>query len=109
MPTKPPKPKPPGHVLSERFADPDLVDRIFDYVVAMVPELATRQADIKRAVRSEFAGQQAYVRRRSPDEQQALAVQILAMFNGRNTTEISRKLRIGRATVYRVLKQPGGR
>lgn len=100
-------PTPPGHILSEKFADPDLVDRIFDYVVNLLPELAPRQAEIKHAVREEFAGERAYVRRRGTDEKHDLAVEVLRLFNGRNAHEVGRQLQISRSHVYRLRKQLG--
>jgi transcriptional regulator of acetoin/glycerol metabolism len=100
-----------GHVLSERFADPDLVDRIFDYVLDLLPELAGREADIKTAIREEFGGEEQYVRSGQADQRavrsRALAAEVLSLFNGRNATEVARSLRISRATVYRLLKQSG--
>lgn len=94
--------------LNERIAaEPDLVDRIFDYVVAMLPELAARHVEIKLAVRAEFAGDRVYVRRDRSKGPHPLATQVLGLFNGRNATEVARELQISRATVYRVLKQPG--
>ena len=103
------KPPPVAHVLSERFADADLVDRIFDYVVALLPELAQHQVEIKLAVREEFASERVYVRSRARETEQmrARAEAVLKMFNGRNATEVARTLQISRATVYRLLKQPG--
>lgn len=100
-----------GHRLSERFADPDLVDRIFDYVVQLHPEIAATPArvdDLKQAVRQEFAGEKTYVRsERQQREKEDLADQVLRMFNGRNATEVARCLQIGRATVYRMIKRAG--
>ena len=93
-----------GHKLSERFEDPDLVARILEYCIAVCPEIGGRRIEIERAVRDEFASQQGYVRRyRKPAD---LATDVLRMFNGRNATEVARMLRISRATVYRLLKQP---
>ena len=89
------------------FARPDIVDRIFDYIVEQIPELAAGHPDVKRAVRNEFAMQFGYVRRRSIEEQQALAPEVARLFNGRSATEVARILNISRATVYRLLKQPG--
>ena len=89
------------------ITDPDLVDRIFDYVVELLPELAGRHAEVKAAVREESAGQGVYIQQRSKSKRQQLAVQIFTLFNGRNATEVARTLQISRATVYRVLKQPG--
>lgn len=98
-----------GHTLGERFADPDLVDRLFDYVVDLLPELRERQLEIKQAVRAEFAGDRGYVRAFSIEQTRTpVAIEVLRLFNGRNATEVARQLRISRATVYRVLKQPGG-
>lgn len=88
-------------------AEPDLVDRIFDYVVALVPEIGERQTEIKRALRDEFACEEAYIRRHDVDQRSQLAANVLRLFNGRNATEVARVLRIHRATVYRYLKQPG--
>ena len=105
MATSKAKPKP--HVLSAKFADPDLVDRIFDYVLQVLPELAGRHVEIKKSIRAEFASEEAYIRRRSVDEEDPLAHQILQIFNGRNATEVARALGVSRATVYRKLKQPG--
>jgi Mor family transcriptional regulator len=89
------------------FSDPDLVDRIFDYIVAQLPELAGRASEVKGAVRAEFAGEKAWVAKRSSSERQQLAHKVLAIFNGRNATEVCRQLKISRATVYRLLKQQG--
>ena len=83
-------------------ADPDLVERIFDYAVKLMPQIAEHRAVIVQALRDEFAGERVYIRRKDAD----LAGQVLDAFNGRNATEIARELRIGRATVYRKLKQP---
>lgn len=116
MPTRkaqPIKPAPVGHVLSNRFADPDLVDRMFDYVLQILPELADRMDEAKAAVRAEFGGTDSYVRSEETKARQersaALAREVLSIFNGRNATEVARRLNISRATVYRMLKQPGQR
>ena len=106
---------PTRHVLqSEAFDDPDLVDRIFDYVLELLPEIGERAEvlrEAKEAVRQEFAGERVYVAGRKASEReqerQRLAQEILAQFNGRSATEVARRLRIGRATVYRRLKQAG--
>lgn len=94
------------HRLNETFADLDLVERIFDYIVEQLPELAGRADEVKDAVRSEFGGENAYVPKRRATERAALAARVLSMFNGRNASEVARKLGISRATVYRLLKQP---
>lgn len=100
--------KPPRrHELSARLDDPDLVDRIFDYVVQLLPEIQGRAGEVKAAVRDEFSGILNYVRKRSQAEREELAQRVLSQFNGRNATEVARALNISRATVYRMLKQPG--
>lgn len=97
-------PLPEPHTLSERFADPDLVDRIFDYVVQLMPEISERALEVKEAVREEFRHERAYIR---GDKRQALARRVLILFNGRNASEVARTLQVSRATVYRLIKQPG--
>lgn len=86
----------------------DLVDRIFEYLTSC-PALLQADADIdavKARIRQELGGDSHYVRRRGP-QQSDHAPSILALFNGRNATEVARRLGISRATVYRVLKQAG--
>jgi transcriptional regulator of acetoin/glycerol metabolism len=99
---KPAKPEP--ETLNEKIAaEPDLVDRIFDYIVEVLPDLKSRQSEIKRTLRQEFASERVYIRRLGTDVQSEVA----RLFNGRNATEVARELRISRATVYRLLKQAG--
>lgn len=98
-------------------SDPDLVDRIFEYIFsdpamsAAVSRLTTTSKDavpqLKAAVRAEFVGETCYIPSRSPTERQQRVQQVLALFNGRNATEVARTLKISRASVYRCLKQPG--
>ena len=109
MPT-PPASQPP--TLKDLIAaEPDLVDRIFDYILAEFPQIAGQPPDkiatTKAAVRAEFKGEECYIAARPPTARQQLVAQVLALFNGRNATEVARRLHISRATVYRVLKQPG--
>ena len=88
-------------------ANPDLVDRIFEYLIDQMPQLAGDAASLRRAkaaVRAEFAGEETYIQKRSSKE---LAGEVLHLFNGRNATEVARKLGVGRATVYRYIKQAG--
>lgn len=88
-------------------AEPDLVDRIFEYLLAEFPHLAGDAARVEKAqaaVRAEFAGEEVYIQKRSSKD---IAAEVLRMFNGRNATEVARRLRIHRATVYRYLKQAG--
>lgn len=98
---------PPKDLKALLAAEPDLVDRIFDYLLAEFPQIAGDSARVKRAeaaVRAEFAGEEVYIQKRSSKE---LASEVLRLFNGRNATEVARRLDIHRATVYRYLKQPG--
>lgn len=96
--------------------DPDLVDRIFDYIfsdpvlaeaVARLGEQGRSVQQLKVAVRAEFKGEECYIGGRAASDRQALAMQVLALFNGRNATEVARRLGISRASVYRYLKQSG--
>lgn len=85
-------------------SEPDLVDRIFEYLIDAHPEIAGLKLDAARsAVRRELEGGQYYIAKRKRDD---LARQVLSLFNGRNAAEVARKLNISRATVYRCLKQP---
>ena len=86
-------------------AEPDLVDRIFDYILsepALAKAIAGREDELKKAVRWEFKDE---VGKRSQRERHEMVVQVLALFNGRNASEVARRLQISRATVYRVIKQ----
>jgi len=93
-------------------AEPDLVDRLFDYILSdpalalAIKQLPSGAADpigrIKTAVRAEFAGEECYIAGR-----RVQSADVLALFNGRNATEVARRLNISRATVYRHIKQPG--
>jgi Mor family transcriptional regulator len=97
-------------------AEPDLVDRIFEYIF-QDPALAqafTQQAGegkdavekLKEEVRGEFEGEMCYIAGRPASKRQETAAKVLSLFNGRNASEVARKLNIGRTTVYRILKQP---
>src|SRR5687768_12495515 len=88
--------------------DADLVDRIFEYVLQEFPEIQrARLQAAKRSVRERFGGREEYVRSAATVEREEQADQVLALFNGRNATEVARRLKISRATVYRLIKQPG--
>jgi hypothetical protein len=93
-------------------ADPDLVDRIFDFL-RDDPRLsgmdAKALAAMKAKVRSEFAGEDCYIANRPATARQELVAEVLGLFNGKNSTEVARSLGIGRTTVWRILKQCGGR
>ena len=86
----------------------DLLEQIFAMLCAVLPELAAappaRIEAVKRLIRIEYAGDRVYLRKRTVVLRRA---DVFARFNGRNATEVARELGISRATVYRLLKQPG--
>lgn len=115
MPTPNPTPK-----LDQLLqAEPDLVDRIFDYIFkdpalaeaikAQAGEGEDTMGKLKTAVRSEFKGEECYIAGRPATKRQETVAKVLALFNGRNASEVARKLHIGRASVYRIIKQSGGK
>lgn len=94
--------------------NPDLVERMFDYLVQQMPELQQhmeRLDAVQREIRSEFGGQSGWISEKSQAEKDAAQVermqQVLHLINGRNATQVARHLRISRASVYRYLKQAG--
>ena len=89
------------------LVSPDLVDLIFDCILAEFPEMAPRAGVLKEATRTEFSGDTTYIARRSAIERQKLVNEVLRLFNGRNATEIARRLNISRSTVYRLIKTAG--
>lgn len=96
-------------VSAEVFDNPDLVDAIFQYLGEAFPELAPQLTKLEDEVRTEFRGIEIYIPRRSLARRRKLTEDVLSMFNGRNATEIARKLGIGRTTVYRIIKQAGSK
>ncbi len=90
------------------ITDPDLVDMIFEWIVQRHPEIREAAPALKADVRAEFGGQEWWVYRRPMTERRQRVAQVLALFNGRNATEVARQVGVSRATVYRILKQPGG-
>lgn len=86
--------------------EPDLVDRIFEYLLAEFPQIAGEQfAQAKTAVRAEFSGESIYIPARGATDRQRLVQEVLSLFNGRNTAEVARRLHISKASVYRYIKQ----
>ncbi len=88
-------------------AEPDLVDRIFEYLLTEIPDIADQADKLKRAVRAEFKGDRYYIADKPATVRQHQVSQVLSLFDGRNATEVARRLGIGRSTVYRILKQSG--
>lgn len=71
-------------------------------------EVSQRLAEqIERRLRALMSGDRGYISSQSPADRQATYERVRRMFNGCNATEIARELKIGRATVYRILKRPG--
>jgi Mor family transcriptional regulator len=95
-------------VVSQDLLDnADLVDAIFAFIEEEFPQMASRTSKLKDEVRREFSGVEIYIPRRSHATRDKLTRDVLNLFNGRNATEIARRLGIGRATVYRIIKQEG--
>lgn len=98
-------------------AEPDLVDRIFEYILSdptlaaaiakSAEESKANVSKLKAAVRSEFRGEECYIAGRPATARQELVSQVLSLFNGRNATEVARRLNISRTSVYRYIKQAG--
>lgn len=88
-------------------AEPDLVDRIFEYIAKELPEVSGSVCHLKLKVRAEFRGEECYIAGRPATARQQQVAQVLALFNGRNASEVARRLGISRRTVYRIIKQPG--
>lgn len=91
------------------YTDSDFLDRLFACLSGHLPALTEEQlAQARDAVRQHFAGERAYIPKgHTPSDREQLARDVLALFNGRNATEVARRLRIGRTTVYKIIKQPG--
>ena len=89
--------------------EPDLVDRIFEYILHELPDMHARVITLKSDVRAEFQGEKCYILSIATTDRQQRVQQVLTLFNGRNASEVARRLRISRSTVYRIIKQPGDR
>ena len=86
----------------------DLLEQFVDQLYEAVPDLNPNDRERIEAfaerMRLEHGGGETYIRKRVAGTRRERA---LALFNGRNTTEVARELGVSRATVYRLLKQPG--
>lgn len=98
-------------VTRPQFApEPDLVARMVAFIGQERPELdAGTLAAVEQRLRQEFGGDTVYVAKHTTRDRGDLVAQVRRMFNGRNATEIARRLKIGRATVYRMVKTAGGK
>lgn len=74
-------------------------------VSGLLSEADRDEAD--KALRTHFKCGTYYVAANAPAERDATARRVLALFNGRNARQVARSLRIGKTTVYRILKQSG--
>ncbi len=92
---------------TELLDDPDLIDAIFEFISAEFPEMRERAAELKQMARREFAGIETYIPRRPKAERDRIMLEVLRLFDGRNATEVARRLNISRASVYRIIKTPG--
>ena len=89
---------------------PDLVDRIFDYLIeTLPPDVAEeiKNAGLRDDARSEIGAGYGWVYSASQTARQQRVREVLRLFNGRNATEVARRLNLSKATVYRYIKQPG--
>lgn len=89
------------------FSNPDLIDAIFEFIVLEFPEMRERALVLKESARKEFAGIETYIPRRSQAERDQMVRDVMSSFNGRNATEVARRLNISRASVYRIIKTDG--
>jgi Mor family transcriptional regulator len=90
--------------------DSDFVDSLLDLLCEQLPTLSQDRPRLKAAICHHFGGDRYYVAARVPKQgADDTAANVLALFNGRNAREVARKLGIGRASVYRYLKQAGGK
>lgn len=87
--------------------DPDLIDKIFEFIAIEFPEMSGRATELKQMARREFAGIETYIPRRPKAERDRVVVEVLRLFDGRNATEVARRLNISRASVYRIIKTDG--
>lgn len=87
----------------------DLIDAIFEFIVDEFPEMRDRALILKESARKEFAGTGTYIPRRSQAERDRMVKEVLTLFNGRNATEVARRLNISRASVYRIIKTDGSK
>jgi Mor family transcriptional regulator len=85
----------------------DLIDKIFEFIQIEFPEMRDKASALKELARREFAGIETYIPRRSQAERDRIVAEVMVLFNGRNATEVGRRLNISRASVYRIIKTPG--
>jgi DNA-binding NtrC family response regulator len=88
----------------------DFVEGVLDLVCAIKPMTEEERSAAAQAVRRHYGSEKHYVAARGPDaDADAVARKVLSRLNGRNARTIARELGIGKSTVYRKIKQHGGR
>ena len=94
----------------------DLGTRVKDIAYEVASDMMKQwPADIRRQLaekieerlRREMAGDRGYISSASTSSRKEKHDRVRRMFNGKNAVEIARELKIGRATVYRIIKTPG--
>ena len=85
-------------------SDLDLVDRIFEYIMGELPELAASVQKHKAAVRAEFGGQRCYIATRPPAVRRQTVANIRSQFNGLNIQAVAAAAGVSRRTVYRAIQ-----
>lgn len=91
--------------------DPDMVAIILQKVIAMCPAFtAALAAQVESDARAQFGGQRVFVpknaKRLTPEQRHAVFADGLSSMANE---EISKKHNISRRTIYRVMKEGGGR
>ena len=91
--------------------DPDVVAYTLQLVIAMAPEFSALLAkQIEERVKAEFGGRRLFLpkgaKRLTPEQRQAVFQDGLTNMP---TKDIEEKHNISRATIYRLMKQGGGR
>lgn len=88
----------------------DFVASVLDLLASKGLLLEDNRTEADAALRGHFGCDRYYVAAKKREKSSAdLARTVLARFNGRNAREIARELRIGKTTVYRIIKQAGSR
>ena len=91
--------------------DPDVVAYTLQVALALVPGLSTEQAkQIEDDVKNKYGGRRFYIpkgaKRATPEQRAALYKDGLSTMA---TADIAKKHQVSRATIYRLMKEGGGR
>lgn len=90
----------------------DLLTLAIQGLQKIMPTLSDElAAQLEDELRREIAGDREVIRgvisKQSLEKREIIKEEVRRRFNGRNATEVARDLKIGRATVYRILKTAG--